>query len=198
MLITAFGKCYSVQGRLLLENQRSRELLFILFFCISNRGSRRLLQLSGSDCCFVSKLDRLGDTKVTWSEIHEGDSAESKWKQILTWESWRRHVFIMTSPPVWLVNIPHPPVCRLRAHVAARTKLPILIFPEGQSQLGLGCGGGELGGYLTIFSPFAGTCINNTSVMMFKKGSFEIGGTIYPVTIKVSKSRGGDPAVFFS
>lgn len=30
-----------------------------------------------------------------------------------------------------------------------------------------------------------GTCINNTSVMMFKKGSFEIGGTIYPVTIKV-------------
>lgn len=53
------------------------------------------------------------------------------------------------------------------------------------------------GGYITIFSPFAGTCINNTSVMMFKKGSFEIGGTIYPVTIKVSKSRGGDPAVFF-
>lgn len=30
-----------------------------------------------------------------------------------------------------------------------------------------------------------GTCINNTSVMMFKKGSFEIGGTIYPVAIKV-------------
>ncbi|KAF7646277.1 hypothetical protein LDENG_00190500 [Lucifuga dentata] len=48
---------------------------------------------------------------------------------------------------------------RLRAHVAAKTKLPILIFPEG-------------------------TCINNTSVMMFKKGSFEIGGTIYPVAIK--------------
>uniref|UniRef100_A0A3B4ZSV8 Glycerol-3-phosphate acyltransferase 3 n=1 Tax=Stegastes partitus TaxID=144197 RepID=A0A3B4ZSV8_9TELE len=45
------------------------------------------------------------------------------------------------------------------AHVAAKTKLPILIFPEG-------------------------TCINNTSVMMFKKGSFEIGGTIYPVAIK--------------
>ena len=38
-------------------------------------------------------------------------------------------------------------------------KLPILIFPEG-------------------------TCINNTSVMMFKKGSFEVGGTIYPVAIK--------------
>ena len=38
-------------------------------------------------------------------------------------------------------------------------KLPILIFPEG-------------------------TCINNTSVMQFKKGSFEVGGTIYPVAIK--------------
>ncbi|XP_035463861.1 glycerol-3-phosphate acyltransferase 3 [Scophthalmus maximus] len=48
---------------------------------------------------------------------------------------------------------------RLRAHVAAKTKLPILIFPEG-------------------------TCVNNTSVMMFKKGSFEIGGTIHPVAIK--------------
>ncbi|XP_016389764.1 glycerol-3-phosphate acyltransferase 3-like [Sinocyclocheilus rhinocerous] len=42
---------------------------------------------------------------------------------------------------------------RLRDHVNDKTKLPILIFPEG-------------------------TCINNTSVMMFKKGSFEIGGTI--------------------
>ena len=31
-----------------------------------------------------------------------------------------------------------------------------------------------------------GTCINNTSVMMFKKGSFEVGGIIYPVAIKVS------------
>ncbi|CAL8278853.1 unnamed protein product [Merluccius merluccius] len=48
---------------------------------------------------------------------------------------------------------------RLRDHVACKNKLPILIFPEG-------------------------TCINNTSVMMFKKGSFEIGGTIYPVAIK--------------
>lgn len=35
----------------------------------------------------------------------------------------------------------------------------------------------------------AGTCINNTSVMMFKKGSFEIGATIYPVAIKVLKSH---------
>ena len=37
--------------------------------------------------------------------------------------------------------------------------LPVLIFPEG-------------------------TCINNTSVMMFKKGSFEIDTVIYPVAIK--------------
>ncbi len=33
-----------------------------------------------------------------------------------------------------------------------------------------------------------GTCINNTSVMMFKKGSFEIGCTVYPVAIKVETS----------
>ncbi|MGH0169290.1 UNVERIFIED_CONTAM: hypothetical protein FKN15_059996 [Acipenser sinensis] len=48
---------------------------------------------------------------------------------------------------------------RLSDHVEDKTKLPILIFPEG-------------------------TCINNTSVMMFKKGSFEIGTTMYPVAIK--------------
>jgi len=48
---------------------------------------------------------------------------------------------------------------RLKEHVDDPTKLPILIFPEG-------------------------TCINNTSVMQFKKGSFEVGGTIYPVAIK--------------
>ncbi|GFQ91116.1 glycerol-3-phosphate acyltransferase 3-like [Trichonephila clavata] len=48
---------------------------------------------------------------------------------------------------------------RLKGHVQDENKLPILIFPEG-------------------------TCINNTSVMMFKKGSFEVGGTIYPVAIK--------------
>lgn len=40
------------------------------------------------------------------------------------------------------------------------TNPPILIFPEG-------------------------TCINNTSVMQFKKGSFEVGSVIYPVAIKV-------------
>ncbi|XP_016108846.1 glycerol-3-phosphate acyltransferase 3-like [Sinocyclocheilus grahami] len=54
---------------------------------------------------------------------------------------------------------------RLRDHVNNKTKLPILIFPEG-------------------------TCINNTSVMMFKKGSFEIGGTIYPVAIKYDPQFG--------
>jgi glycerol-3-phosphate O-acyltransferase 3/4 len=48
---------------------------------------------------------------------------------------------------------------RMREHVEDPNKLPILVFPEG-------------------------TCINNTSVMMFKKGSFEVGGTIYPVAIK--------------
>lgn len=36
-----------------------------------------------------------------------------------------------------------------------------------------------------MFTP-PGTCINNTSVMMFKKGSFEISATVYPVAIKVS------------
>uniref|UniRef100_A0A915JYW3 Phospholipid/glycerol acyltransferase domain-containing protein n=1 Tax=Romanomermis culicivorax TaxID=13658 RepID=A0A915JYW3_ROMCU len=48
---------------------------------------------------------------------------------------------------------------KLRSHAEDSTKLPILIFPEG-------------------------TCINNTSVMMFKKGSFEIGATVYPVAVK--------------
>lgn len=56
---------------------------------------------------------------------------------------------------------------RLREHVENPHMLPILIFPEG-------------------------TCINNTSLMMFKKGSFEIGGTIYPVAIKYD-SRFADP-----
>ncbi|XP_063050629.1 glycerol-3-phosphate acyltransferase 3-like [Engraulis encrasicolus] len=54
---------------------------------------------------------------------------------------------------------------RLTDHVNDKGKLPILIFPEG-------------------------TCINNTSVMMFKKGSFEIGGTIYPVAIKYDPQFG--------
>ncbi|CAD5118022.1 DgyrCDS6763 [Dimorphilus gyrociliatus] len=56
---------------------------------------------------------------------------------------------------------------RLKEHVSDINKLPILIFPEG-------------------------TCINNTSIMMFKKGSFEVGSTIYPVAIKYD-SRFADP-----
>ncbi|XP_044029326.1 glycerol-3-phosphate acyltransferase 4-like isoform X2 [Siniperca chuatsi] len=54
---------------------------------------------------------------------------------------------------------------KLGDHVADKTKQPILIFPEG-------------------------TCINNTSVMMFKKGSFEIGCTVYPVAIKYDPQFG--------
>ena len=54
---------------------------------------------------------------------------------------------------------------RLREHVEDPTKLPILIFPEG-------------------------TCINNTVVMQFKKGSFEVGGVIYPVAIKYDPKFG--------
>lgn len=41
---------------------------------------------------------------------------------------------------------------------------------------------------VTLFL-LTGTCINNTSVMMFKKGSFEIGATVYPVAIKVRNSH---------
>jgi len=54
---------------------------------------------------------------------------------------------------------------RLKEHVEDPNKLPILIFPEG-------------------------TCINNTSVMQFKKGSFEVGGVIYPVAIKYDPKFG--------
>lgn len=48
---------------------------------------------------------------------------------------------------------------RMREHVQDKNNMPILIFPEG-------------------------TCINNTSVMMFKKGCFEVETDIYPVAIK--------------
>ncbi|KAF7252890.1 Glycerol-3-phosphate acyltransferase 3 [Varanus komodoensis] len=71
---------------------------------------------------------------------------------------------VKACPHVWFerseMKDRHLVTKRLREHVSSKDKLPILIFPEG-------------------------TCINNTSVMMFKKGSFEIGGTIYPVAIKV-------------
>ena len=48
---------------------------------------------------------------------------------------------------------------RLREHSQKPQSNPILIFPEG-------------------------TCINNTAVFMFKKGSFEVGAPIYPACIK--------------
>ncbi|XP_074546146.1 glycerol-3-phosphate acyltransferase 4 isoform X2 [Halichoeres trimaculatus] len=68
-----------------------------------------------------------------------------------------------SSPHIWFerseVKDRHLVAKRLSDHVADKTKQPILIFPEG-------------------------TCINNTSVMMFKKGSFEISCTVYPVAIK--------------
>ena len=61
------------------------------------------------------------------------------------------------------------PLSRLKEHVEDPDKLPILIFPEG-------------------------TCINNTSVMQFKKGSFEVGGKIYPGTKKI-ESRYNRPSI---
>ncbi|XP_077157120.1 glycerol-3-phosphate acyltransferase 3-like [Paroedura picta] len=76
---------------------------------------------------------------------------------------------VKACPHVWFerseMKDRHLVTKRLREHVADKNKLPILIFPEG-------------------------TCINNTSVMMFKKGSFEIGGTIYPVAIKYDPQFG--------
>lgn len=57
-------------------------------------------------------------------------------------------------------NVSFKFIYRLKMHISDPTNPPILIFPEG-------------------------TCINNTSVMQFKKGSFEVGGVIYPVAIKV-------------
>uniref|UniRef100_A0A0N5C687 PlsC domain-containing protein n=1 Tax=Strongyloides papillosus TaxID=174720 RepID=A0A0N5C687_STREA len=56
-------------------------------------------------------------------------------------------------------------VKRMQEHVNDPKKLPILIFPEG-------------------------TCINNTSVMQFKKGSFEIASTIYPIAMKYDARLG--------
>uniref|UniRef100_A0A9R1SJD8 Phospholipid/glycerol acyltransferase domain-containing protein n=3 Tax=Cyprinus carpio TaxID=7962 RepID=A0A9R1SJD8_CYPCA len=70
---------------------------------------------------------------------------------------------VKACPHIWFerseVKDRHLVAKRLSDHVKDKSKLPILIFPEG-------------------------TCINNTSVMMFKKGSFEIGSTVYPVAIK--------------
>lgn len=76
---------------------------------------------------------------------------------------------VRSCPHVWFerseMKDRHAVARRLKDHIADKTKQPILIFPEG-------------------------TCINNTSVMMFKKGSFEIGGTIYPVAIKYDPQFG--------
>lgn len=58
-------------------------------------------------------------------------------------------------------------VKRLKEHVSTHTNFPILIFPEG-------------------------TCINNSAVMMFKKGSFEATDRVCPVAIKYDP-RFGDP-----
>ncbi|CAB3222426.1 unnamed protein product [Arctia plantaginis] len=67
------------------------------------------------------------------------------------------------SPHIWFerseVKDRHAVARRLKEHISVEDNPPILIFPEG-------------------------TCINNTSVMQFKKGSFEVGGTIFPVAIK--------------
>ncbi|KAL6263404.1 hypothetical protein P5V15_006195 [Pogonomyrmex californicus] len=67
------------------------------------------------------------------------------------------------SPHIWFerseVKDREAVAKRLKEHVSDPTNPPILIFPEG-------------------------TCINNTSVMQFKKGSFEVGSVIYPVAIK--------------
>lgn len=74
-----------------------------------------------------------------------------------------QRAMVKACPHVWFerseVKDRHLVAKRLTDHVQDKSKLPILIFPEG-------------------------TCINNTSVMMFKKGSFEIGTTVYPVAIK--------------
>ncbi|XP_061784677.1 glycerol-3-phosphate acyltransferase 3-like isoform X1 [Nerophis lumbriciformis] len=80
-----------------------------------------------------------------------------------------QRAMVRSCPHVWFERAEmkdrHLVTKRLKDHVNDKEKLPILIFPEG-------------------------TCVNNTSVMMFKKGSFEIGGTIYPVAIKYDPKFG--------
>ncbi|TKS78359.1 Glycerol-3-phosphate acyltransferase 3-like [Collichthys lucidus] len=80
-----------------------------------------------------------------------------------------QRAMVRSCPHVWFERAEmkdrHLVTKRLKDHVNDKTKLPILIFPEG-------------------------TCVNNTSVMMFKKGSFEIGATIYPVAIKYDPQFG--------
>ncbi|XP_014271501.1 glycerol-3-phosphate acyltransferase 3 [Halyomorpha halys] len=73
------------------------------------------------------------------------------------------------SPHIWFerseVKDRETVAARLREHVSVEHNPPILIFPEG-------------------------TCINNTSVMQFKKGSFEVGSVVYPVAIKYDPKFG--------
>ncbi|XP_066509237.1 glycerol-3-phosphate acyltransferase 3-like [Hoplias malabaricus] len=80
-----------------------------------------------------------------------------------------QRAMVRACPHIWFERAEmkdrHLVTQRLRDHINDKKKLPILIFPEG-------------------------TCINNTSVMMFKKGSFEVGGTIYPVAIKYDPQFG--------
>ncbi|XP_034261422.1 glycerol-3-phosphate acyltransferase 4 isoform X1 [Pantherophis guttatus] len=80
-----------------------------------------------------------------------------------------QRAMVKACPHVWFerseVKDRHLVARRLSEHANDKSKLPILIFPEG-------------------------TCINNTSVMMFKKGSFEIDATVYPVAIKYDPQFG--------
>eukprot|EP01105_Mastigella_eilhardi_P028606 TRINITY_DN9559_c0_g1_i1.p1 TRINITY_DN9559_c0_g1~~TRINITY_DN9559_c0_g1_i1.p1 ORF type:complete len:560 (-),score=149.41 TRINITY_DN9559_c0_g1_i1:85-1764(-) len=51
---------------------------------------------------------------------------------------------------------------RLKEHLGNSEANPLLIFPEG-------------------------TCVNNEYCIMFKKGAFELGATVYPIAIKYNK-----------
>lgn len=53
--------------------------------------------------------------------------------------------------------------CRMREHILNLNNPPIVIFPEG-------------------------TGTNNTAILQFRKGSFEVGSVIHPIAIKVSIS----------
>jgi len=76
-------------------------------------------------------------------------------------------------------------VRRMREHIADTTKPPILIFPGGLFEIVIVTS--------VEFSSFhlpEGTCINNTSVMQFKKGAFEIGQTVHPIAVKYDSRFG--------
>lgn len=64
-------------------------------------------------------------------------------------QSRRSHVFFMGPPPEWLIKTSSS-FGRLRAHIAAKTKLPILIFPEGQSRTWSRWGGGGFWGFFNL------------------------------------------------